>query len=77
MKKILACLTIFAMVFLIGCKADKAEPTANELQNEGADVGDSGLDELTNELESDLSGDGLDTSDLDNLDEELNLDWLE
>ncbi len=75
MKKILALgLVAVTLVFLVGCKVTKETDSQTQI---GEDVEDKSLDELTNEIESGLGDDEFDTSDLDNLDEELNLDWLE
>jgi len=79
MKKILAvALAVFVALFLVGCKKPvEPEPSITEPSTTIGDVEDESLDQLTGELESDLSDEDLDTSDLDDLDSELDFSWME
>lgn len=73
MKKIIAFVFLgLTLVLLIGCK--EAEKEMPPTQKEGSPDNLGGLEEGL--VVEDISGE-LDTSDLDNLDEELNFDWLE
>ncbi|MBA3064507.1 hypothetical protein FP803_03655 [Candidatus Woesearchaeota archaeon] len=69
-------LTILAIFFVAGCTKTEIEPTPEEQPTPG-ETGDETINELSDDI-SDISimDDDLDTSDIDNLAQDLNnLDW--
>ena len=63
MKKLIFILLVLALLFIVGCTKETAQQ-----ERDGAETEDLGyLDDIDSEL---------DTSDLDNLDEDLDLGWI-
>ena len=65
MKKIAFLFLVLTLIFLVSCSNEGTQDSSENLEENSEDIG------YVNDLD-----DELDTSDLDSLDEDLNLDWV-